>query len=262
MSMKKRAWKTVRVIAPPALVFIVFVGLLEAIIWGLKVPDYLLPSPHAVAVTIWSKGLMLLKHTAITMGEALAGFVSGGVVGILTAILFVHSHFFERSLYPYAIALKTIPLVALAPLLVLWFGNGIGAKIVMAALICYFPVIVNALKGFRAVSPEATDLMASLSASRSQVFFRLRLPSSLPYIFAALKITSTLSVIGAIVGELAGATQGIGYLILIASYRIQTELVFAAVVASCVGGIAFFLLIGVVEKKVAARFGGGVEPIE
>ena len=249
-------------VSPVLIVFFLLVLAFELSIRLLEIPKYLLPAPSVVAQKLITEAGMLLYHTGITMMEAFAGFLLGGFVGVLTAIAFAHSRFLEAALYPYAIALKTIPLVALAPLLVLWFGNGILAKIIMASLICYFPVIVNTLRGLRSVSEDGMDLMASLSASKSQIFWKLRLPSSLPYIFSALKISSTLSVIGAVVGELSGATRGIGYIILTASYRIQTDIVFAAIVATSPGGIMFFVVLGVVESAVAERFGGHGEAAE
>ena len=146
------------------------------------------------------------------------------------------------------IALKAIPLVAIAPLLVLWFGSGILGKIVMAALICFFPAIVNTTAGLKAIDRDALYMMQSISATKWQIFIKLRLPNSLPYFFSGLKISSTLAVVGAIVAELAGADKGIGYTILISSYRLETNMLFAAIVAASIGGIAFFGVISWVER--------------
>lgn len=239
----------VRIYGPPVLFFFFIVFLWELIIVGFRIPEYLLPAPHQIAQEMAKTGGMLLKDTAITMTEAVLGFIVGCGTGILVAVGFAHSKTMERSMYPYAIALKTVPLVAIAPLLILWFGNGMMAKVVMAALICFFPAIVNTVKGLKSVSPESLDLMESLSASKWQIFWKLRLPTSLPYMFSALKISATLAVIGAIVGELAGANRGIGYVILISSYRLETNMLFAAIVASSIGGILFFGLIALIERR-------------
>ncbi len=234
----------------PVIFFLIIILLWELAVIGFNIHNYLLPAPHQIGLQIAKSWKSLLADTGITMLEAVLGFILGCGIGILTAIGFAHSRTMEMSMYPYAIALKTIPIIAIAPLLILWFGNGIFAKIVMAALICYFPAIVNTTKGLKSVSQESLDLMQSLSATKWQIFTKLRLPISLPYIFSALKISATLAVIGAIVGELAGANRGIGYVILIASYRIETNMLFAAIAASALGGIAFFGLICLLEKYI------------
>lgn len=235
-------------ILPPVIFFLFIILLWEIVVYAFKVPEFLLPTPHQIGLKIIANAGLLARHTAVTMFESISGFAIGSIVGIIAAIFFTHSRIIELSIYPYAIALKTTPLVALAPLLVLWFGNGMLAKIVMSALICFFPVIVNSTKGLKAISPESLDLMDSLSATKWQVLTKLRFPASLPYIFSALKISATLSVIGALVGELAGSTQGIGYIIIINSYRTETVMVFAAITIASLGGIAFFLVVSLLER--------------
>jgi NitT/TauT family transport system permease protein len=158
--------------------------------------------------------------------------------------------FIERSLYPWAVVLQTVPIVAIAPLLTIWFGFGLSPKIVIAAIICFFPMLVNSTRGLRAISPQALELMRILSASRRDIFFRVRLPSSLPYVFSGLKVASTLAVIGAIVAEFTGADRGIGYLVVAASYRIDTRLMFAGIALSSAAGILFFNLISGLERLV------------
>lgn len=225
------------------------------LIWQLsvdvfKIPLFILPSPKNIFSVFLNKWNLLFSDLGITMLESILGFMVGNLFGIGMAVLFVHSKFSERSVFPFMIALKAIPLVALAPLLILWFGYGLVGKIVMAALICFFPAIVNTTVGLKAVDPEAMDLMRALFATKKQILFKLRFPSALPYIFSALKISSTLSVVGAIVAELSGAQQGIGYTILQASYQIDTPLLFSAIIMASIGGILFFGLIALAEKKV------------
>ena len=154
----------------------------------------------------------------------------------------------ERAAFPWAIVLQTVPIVAIAPLLTIWFGFTLVPKITIAAIICFFPVLVNTTRGLRSVSIQALELMNVLSASKSAIFWRLRLPSSLPYVFAGLRIAATLAVIGAIVAEFTGSNRGIGYVIVQASYRLDTRLMFAAIALSSLGGILFFSLIGWIEK--------------
>ena len=236
-------------VIPPILVALAVLGLWELIVRVAHVPNYLLPAPSQIFAEIVKTILPLLKDTAVTMLESVLGFVVGSGLAVGVSVIFTHSKLMERSFYPYAIALKTIPIIAIAPLLILWFGNGIPAKIVMAALICFFPVIVNTTKGLQSVSPAALDLFGSLSASRWQVLWKLRFPMALPYIFSALKISATLAVIGAIVGEMAGANIGLGYTILIASYYIETNMLFAAIVLASLVGVAFFGLVALIEKR-------------
>ncbi len=235
---------------PPVIIFIAILSLWETIVLLFDVPDYLLPAPHEV---FW-KGVelktSLFIDTLITLFEAVLGFILGCGIGILIAIGFAHSRTLELSLYPYAIALKTIPIIAIAPLLILWLGNGIAAKIVISALICFFPAIVNTVRGLKSVDENALDLFKSLSATRWQIFKMLRFPNSLPYIFSALKISTTFSIIGAIVGEFAGADKGLGFFILQSSYWLRTTDMFVAIIIISVVGILFFGLIALIEKAV------------
>lgn len=210
-------------------------------------PEYLLPAPHSIAKQLVKNLPTLLPHIGVTVLEAISGFILGSLAGILLAVLFTFSRPVEMGIYPYAIALKSTPIVAIAPLLIVWFGNGILPKIIVAAIISFFPVLVNTVKGLRSVDVEAVDLFDSLSASKAQIFFKLRLPTSLPYIFASLRISSTLAVIGAIVGEFAGADKGLGFYILISSYRLETVNMFVGILLSSILGIALFYLIVLLE---------------
>jgi NitT/TauT family transport system permease protein len=191
-----------------------------------------------------------LLHTSITALESALGFFLGSIFGILLAVAFVRSRTLEMGIYPYAIALKTVPIVAIAPLLIVWFGNGILPKVIVSAIISFFPVVVNTTKGLRNVDAEAFDLFDSMSASRRQVFFKLRVPSSLPYLFAALRISSTLAVIGAIVGEFSGSDRGLGFYIMISSLRLETVDMFVGIILSSFLGIIFFYSVALVERLV------------
>lgn len=146
-------------------------------------------------------------------------------------------------------ALKSTPLIAIAPLLVLWFGNGVLSKIVMSALVAFFPVLVNSVNGLANIDAEALDLMKSLSASKLQILIKIRVPASLPFVFASLKIASSLAVVGAVIGEFTGATQGIGHLIVTSSYYLETALMFAGVGMISLGGILFFGLVAYLERR-------------
>jgi NitT/TauT family transport system permease protein len=160
--------------------------------------------------------------------------------GFLAGVAFAHIRPLERIFQPYLVALQAIPIVAIAPLLVIWFGSGLVGKVVLAAFISIFPVVVATTYGLGRVRTETLDLMHILSARPHHVFFKLRLPTSLPFIFSALRVSATLSVIGAIVAEIAGANAGIGHRIMIASYRTETAAMFAAIACASFLGLVFY----------------------
>lgn len=214
------------------------------------VPQYLLPAPSAIAVYFVTHINLLLFHTGVTLWEALLGFLLANSLGILVAIVFVHSKLFERSVSPFIIALQTTPLLAMAPLIILLFGTGIISKAVTAALIAFFPAVVNTLKGLRNSEHEALDLFKSLSATRWQIFTKLRYFVALPYIFSALKISTSLAVVGAIISEFAGANKGIGFVILVSAYHLETVKMFSAVIAAALTGMIFFWIVACIEKRV------------
>jgi NitT/TauT family transport system permease protein len=239
-----------RTFIPAALLFLFVLVAWQLAVVLLDVPAYIIPSPSEIARELVIEGPELVNDLGWTMLEAILGFLLGSGVAILTAVVFIHVPIVERAAFPWAIVLQTVPIIAIAPLLTIWFGFTLVPKVAIAAIICFFPVLVNTTRGLRAVSAEAFELMSVLSASRWQVLWRLRLPSSLPYLFAGLRIAATLAVIGAIVAEFTGADRGIGYVIVQASYRLDTRLMFAAIVLSSLGGILFYSLIGWLERSV------------
>lgn len=221
----------------------------EGLVRALSVPEYLLPAPSEIISTMISELGFFAGHFSVTMVEAISGFMIANLVGFGVGAIFAHSRTAERGLYPYAIALKTTPIIAMAPLLVIWIGTGIGSKVASAALICFFPILVNSVRGLRSVDDEAMALFDSLKASRMQIFTKLRFPNSLPFVFSALKISTSLSVVGAVVGEFVGANHGLGYVILVSSYHLETVRMFAATFSLAVGGVVFFGLISLLEKR-------------
>ncbi len=233
---------------PVSLVFIAVVLLIwEGSVRFFSIPAYLLPAPSTILGDI---NLTLFHNFFVTLIEAVAGFAIAAIIAFSTALLFVRSPLAERALFPVAITLKTTPIVAIAPLLVLWLGTGWWSKIVAAVLISFSPVLVNAVKGLKAADAEYFELFQSLNASRSQEFQKLRIPFCIPYLFSALKISSSLAIIGAIVGEFVGATQGLGYVIPVSSAHLDTDKVFAAIFAAAFSGIALFQIISWVERRV------------
>lgn len=233
---------------PALILFLSTLILWEGLVRGLDVPRYILPSPSEIGAVITQRWQDLVRQVAWTMLEAIGGFLLGSILAFLSASLFVHARLIERSMYPWAIVLQTVPIVAIAPLLTIWLGFGTAPKVVIAAIVCFFPVLVNTTRGLRLVSAQALELMRILSASRWQLYIRLRVPSAMPFLFTSLKVAASLSVIGAIVGEFTGADRGIGYVVVSAAYRLDTPLLFAGIVFSSFAAVIFFLLISGIER--------------
>jgi len=221
-----------------------------ALVHVLKVPPFVAPSPELVAWTLHEKFGMLMANLLPTATEAIAGFLLGNTTAIVIAAVFVHKKTIEEAFFPIAVIINTIPVVAKAPILVLLLGNGMEPKIAIAALICFFPTLVNMVRGLESVNPQAMELMRVLSASKREVFFKLRLYNSLPYLFSALKISASTSVIGAIVGEGIGSTYGIGALIIQAMYNFDSAMLYATVIVGSVFSVAFFLAISFAERMI------------
>jgi NitT/TauT family transport system permease protein len=219
-----------------------------ALVYVFKVPPFVAPSPFLVIATLYAKFGMLMTNLAPTAIEAVSGFALGNLTAIVVATVFVHKKTMEETFFPIVVLINTIPVVAKAPILVLLLGNGMEPKIAIAALICFFPTLVNMVRGLESVNPQAMELMRVLSASRREVFFKLRLYNSLPYLFSALKISASTSVIGAIVGEWIGSTYGIGALIIQAMYNFDSAMLYATVIVGSAFSVMFFLAISVAER--------------
>jgi NitT/TauT family transport system permease protein len=221
-----------------------------ALVHVLNVPPFIAPSPLLVVTTLYAKFGLLMVNLAPTAIEAVAGFLLGNLAAILIATTFVHNKTAEEAFFPIAVVVNTIPVVAKAPILVLLLGNGMEPKIAIAALICFFPTLVNMVRGLESVNPQAMELMRVLSATRAEVFFKLRLYNSLPYLFSALKISASTSVIGAIVGEWIGSTYGIGALIIQAMYNFDSAMLYATVIVGSTFSVMFFLVISLAERLI------------
>src|SRR5213079_3484482 len=188
-----------------------------------------------------NKWPILWQNLIPTTIEAVGGFMLGNFAAILLATVFVHNKAIQEAFFPIAVMINTIPVVAKAPILVLLMGNGMEPKITIAALICFFPTLVNMVRGLEAVNPQSMELMRVLSASKSEIFFKLRVYNSLPYLFSALKIAASTSVIGAVVGEWIGSTRGVGALIIQAMYSFDSAMLYATVIVGSVFSVVFFL---------------------
>lgn len=254
MSIKKNLHAKVHSFLPPLFALTIFIIIWESMVLLFSIPEYIIPAPHMIFIEFIENWSSVSKNFIITFIESFGGFLIGNILGFLVSILFVHSKTASKIGYPYAVILKSIPIITIAPLLIIWFGNGITGKVVMSALICFFPAIVNGTKGLQSIDQEALDLFKSLFASKWQIFIKLRLPSSVPYLFSALKISSTLSVVGAIVAEFTGATSGLGFLITMASYRYNTSLIFVGIIGCGFAGLLLFSTVAIFEKIFSNRF--------
>jgi NitT/TauT family transport system permease protein len=221
-----------------------------AAVYVFNVPPFIAPSPLLVVTTLYAKFPILITNLIPTAIEAVSGFLLGNLTAIVIATVFVHKKTMEEAFFPIVVIVNTIPVVAKAPILVLLLGNGMEPKIAIAALICFFPTLVNMVRGLESVNPQAMELMRVLSASKSEVFFKLRLYNSLPYLFSALKIAASTAVIGAIVGEWIGSTYGIGALIIQAMYNFDSAMLYATVIVGSVFSVAFFLVISFAERMI------------
>ena len=242
--------------APPLLLLAVLLGAWQiaassgAIASALDLEDYLVPSPSEIATSLWENRSLLAENAWVTLQEILLGLGCAVVAGLAFAIAMHLSATLRRAAYPLVIASQTIPIVVIAPILVVWFGYGIGPKLAVIALICFFPITVNTLDGLRSVDPEATKMMRTLDASRWQIFHRVEAPAALPFAFSGAKIAVAVAVIGAVFGEWVGAESGLGRLILIDGNQLQTARQFAAVAVLSAMAIALFGLLALAERRV------------
>jgi NitT/TauT family transport system permease protein len=231
--------------------FVTVVGLL--VIWQaatvvFNIPNWLLPSPARIFVAMWEWRNVLAYDTGVTLVETLVGFALAVIGGIPIAAALVSSDLLWRAFYPVLAAIQSVPKNAIAPLLILWFGTGQLSKVIIAFLISFFPIVINAVSGMMLVDADAMDMVKSLRATRWQVFWYFRLPNALPFIFAAAKVSITLALVGAVIGEFVGADSGLGYVILVSSSQLHTDVAFVAIVLLAVIGMALFSMVGVVER--------------
>jgi putative hydroxymethylpyrimidine transport system permease protein len=222
----------------------------DAIADALSIEPFLVPSPAEVASALWENRSLLAENAWVTLREIVLGFAAALAAGLLFAIAMYLSETVRRAAYPLVVASQTIPIVVIAPVLLIWFGYGIQPKVLVVALICFFPITVNAIDGLRAVDPEAVKLMRTLDASPWQTFRRVAAPTALPYVFSGAKIAATVAPIGAVFAEWSGAESGLGRLILTDGAQFQTARQFAAVVVLSGIALALFGLVTLAERRV------------
>ena len=220
----------------------------EASVRIFDTPQYVLPGPWMILQVMWQRVDLLAFHALVTLTEIGLGFLVALVIGLALAVMIHSSRIIERAFLPLVISSQTIPVFAIAPLLILWFGYGIGSKVVMTAIIVFFPIVINTVEGLKAADPDTLALLQILEASPRQVFFKVRIPQSLPFVFSGIKIGVAVSVIGAVIGEWVGAREGLGYLMIHANAQLQVELVFASIFWLSILGTGLYGLVAILER--------------
>jgi NitT/TauT family transport system permease protein len=250
--------------APPLIALAIALAVWEGVVAVVRLPVYLLPAPSQIIGTLWSllqTGFVppqhlgapaegILYHAYITFVEAGVGLIIGALVGLVLAVVMVHSRFAEETLYPIVVTIRSTPMVAIAPIFIIWFGFTIMPKAIVAALATFYPVLVNCITGMRSVDPTTLEFFESVHASRSEIFWRLRVPNTLPYFFAAMRLDVSLCLIGAIVGELVGAREGLGHMMTAAAVTLRTTEVFSGVIVLTTIGLVLTQLVTFVASRV------------
>lgn len=231
------------------LVYVALVAGWEACVRMLDVPTWILPGPSAIAMAAWSWAPELGRNSVVTLRETVIGFALALALSLPIAALIAFNPLARRILYPLLLGLQSIPKVALAPLVTLWFGFSEWPKIVIVVLVCFFPILVNLVAGLENVPKAMMDLMRSLGASRSVILYRLRIPSALPSLFTGCKIAITFAVIGAVIGEFVSAQEGLGYMILMSTSQSQTPVAFAAILVLTILSVILFYAVELAEKR-------------
>jgi putative hydroxymethylpyrimidine transport system permease protein len=216
----------------------------------LDLEEFLVPSPAEIAEALWENRSLLAENAWVTLQEVLLGICCALAAGIGFAVSLHLSETLRRAAYPLLVGSQAVPIVVVAPIFVVWFGFGIGPKLAIVALICFFPITVNTLDGLRSVDPEAIKMMRTLDASRGQILRRVEAPTALPYFFSGLRIAVAVALIGAVFGEWAGANSGLGHLILLDNAHLETARLFAATLVLAAMAIALFGLLALAERRV------------
>jgi len=237
-----------RTVWPPLALLAAVVGIWELIIRAAHVPDYLFPAPSAVASSLVNDSGLLGRATLVTVREIVLGYLFAVAVALLIAILLHFSAALRRALLPILVLSQTVPTVLLAPILAILLGYGIEPKLVVVAVVCFFPIVVNAVDGFRSADPELVRMMRTLHGGRLAIFRRVELPGALPAIFSGARIAATYAAVGAVFGEWAGSSAGLGFVILQAQPALETARIFAAVLILSALALCLYALVTLAER--------------
>ena len=233
---------------PSLLIVAAILGIWEGYVRLFNVQRWLLPAPSVIAATLGDSAGLLSRHTWVTLEEIVVGFALALAGGVLLASAIALSRTVERAVYPFVIASQTIPIIVIAPMLLVWVGYGLAPKVIVVALISFFPIVVNTVDGLKSVDPDVVNLMRTLGAGRWQIFAKVQVPSSLPFLFSGTRVAVAVSVIGAVIGEWVGSSEGLGYLMIRSKPQFLTERVFAAMAILSAMGVALFVLVGAMER--------------
>jgi NitT/TauT family transport system permease protein len=219
--------------------------------WLVSIPTVVLPSPDKVLQAMVTRSDLLLGESLITLKETLFGFVLALALGLPLAVAVANSRPLNLMFYPLLIALQSVPKVALAPIVLVWFGTGMESKLAIVWLVAFFPIIVDTVAGLRSTPRELLELADSLKATRTQIFLKVQFPAALPFVITGAKVAITLAVIGAVIGEFIGSSEGLGFLLLSATSQLNTPLAFGALFALAALGILVYLLVELAERLMA-----------
>jgi ABC-type nitrate/sulfonate/bicarbonate transport system permease component len=245
-----RRWggRTLRVLSAPLLLLAALLALWQWYASQPNIDPQLLPTPAAIWTALVAERALLWHHMLVTLWETVVGFGAALGVGIALATIIDFSLWLRRAIYPLLVASQTIPIVALAPLLVLWFGFGLPSKALVIALICFFPIVVALADGLRSTDPELLKLYRTFGAGQLQLFWMVKLPGALPALFSGIRIAVAYSIIGAIFGEYVGSSEGLGFFILLEQHAFATAAEMATILVTALLSIALFLLVAVIER--------------
>ena len=237
------------------LLVVTLVGVWEAGVRIFDVPRFLLPTPTEIVRLAIDEWALIQMHSLATIWAIFTGYLAAVAFALTVSALMIRFPLLERLIMPIFVGLQSVPKIAIAPLILVWVGAGIGSKILVVMSIAFFPIVINTMAGFKEVDRGLADVFRSVAASERQMLLRLRLPYAVPYIFAGLRIGTTLAVLGAIVAEWLAASNGLGYLVLSGSFNFNTARSFAAIIALAIIGTAFFNLMSWLERRISWRTG-------
>lgn len=232
----------------PIAFFLIILLLWELIPCLFSIPNYVFPRLSDIYPAIINSKTAFIDNSLTTLQEAVLGFFLGSSIGFISGVLMAQSKLFAKTILPYVVASNAIPIVAIAPLVIIWFGHGIASKVILAAFLCFFPLSINTFKGLNEYSKIFKELFFTYGATKSEFLCKFKIRNAVPYIFAGLKLNATFAVIGAIVSEFIGATSGLGFGMLQASYNLNTPRLFGYIIIACSMGLGMYYLVVLIEK--------------
>ncbi len=253
MSMHYRPDRWLSMLLPGTVIILLLAAWETAVDRG-GIEKWILPSPTTVLKAFWQARDLIWQHSLYTVAETAAGFGIAIVLAVVTATLMDLSDWLKKTVYPLLVISQTIPIIAVAPLFIIWFGYGLAPKIMVVALVCFFPITVNLADGYRLVDNDMIRLMSAMGANKYQIFRLVKLPAALPFFFSGLRIAGTYSVMGAVIGEWLGASQGLGVLMTRSAHSFLTERVFAVIMVIIILSLAFCFLIDMLARLVMPWF--------